>query len=195
MVLLPGMETAVVSLSAAPNAAVGAGTITVEGQTTAGETGATVTRRARPLETYRVNNVVHLMPRGAAVVAVTADTGPPFTLTVSGGLDPTGSVSLATGSEVKLMVRVVRQGGFKGEVQLVVMGLPSGVSGPTAVSVKGTQSEGTITLRASGDSAYLKTKQSVLVRFVVAGYVGGGGFGSYDGSPAAATPPMALVSK
>jgi hypothetical protein len=194
-VLLPGMETTVVPLTAAPGATIAAGAITVEGRTTDAE-GAVVTRRARPIEVYRVNNNAHSLPRGTGVVAVTSDT-PPFALSVTGGAEG-DMVALTPGGEAKLTIQVLRQNNFKGEVQLAVMGLPSGITGPNTVNLKAGQDQATVTLRASGDARILRDKPAPgapVARFVIAGYLGGGGFGSYDGAPAAVTGPIALVSK
>ena len=191
--LLPDMNEAVLTLTAGPLAGVATGSVVVEGRTVADATTPAITRRARPLEIFRVNNNPHITPRLEAAVAVSADP-PLFTLALR---DPAqATVAVRGGGEVKLGVHVNRQAGYKGEMLLQVMGLPPGVNAPN-VALPAGQSDATVTLRVAGDSRFVKGSGDKApapltpVKIVVAGFAGGGA--NFDGVPAATTPAITLV--
>lgn len=197
-VLPPDDDKTLITLTAAPDAAPGGRPIVIEGRVeesgtaaVAGASPVSLVRRARPLEVYLVNNNARMMNRSSQVVAVGSEP-PPFTLLLQNGGD---SIALKPNEETKVNIVINRQGGFKGEITLSVLGLPPGINAQNFVRVPGDQNSATFTLRANGDARILDPAKRPMpglppVRVVIAGYLGGR---DNDAVPSACTSAIALV--
>ena len=187
-VIPPDDDKTVVLLTAAPAAAAGGSSvIAVEGQAT--ESGQSVSRRARPLEIYRVNNNPRFQPRGSQMVALIPDPVP-FALSFDVG----DTLALVQNEEVPVKVRVQRAEGFKGDVFLSVLGAPPGVNVRGNLIIPANQTEQTLFVRADGNARFLKERPRPdlpPMRLTITGRLPG----MADEQMVTCAPPLALKSK
>jgi hypothetical protein len=153
-----GRQEALLVLSAAPDAPLQAGPFAISGRST-GEGG--VRRAAQSLEEIRGGDEQQRRPRPLPVAAVTE--APDVVVTA----EP-ATVRLAPGGSVEITVKVTRREGFTGALELVVLGLPEGVSAETPEIPK-EKSESKVTLKARGEPVIGETEIVVAARFGIEG--------------------------
>jgi len=174
-VIPPDDDKALILISADDQAALGGGTITIEGTTELSDSQGnvhTLKRQARPIELYRTqNNNLRPIDRGAAFIGIAREE-PPFGLSVQG----IESLDLGPGKTATVTVKVVRPTNGRSDVVITVLGLPPGITiNQTAIYIPGNKDEAVFTLRGSDNSKYLGTRDAKLppLKFVFVGATGG----------------------
>ena len=174
-VIPPDDDKALLLITVDDKAALGGGTITIEGTTelTDGQGNARLLKRfAQPIELYRTqNNNLRPIERSSAFIGV-AKEEPPFGLSVQG----IESLNLGPGQTATVTVKVVRPTNGRSDVVISALGLPPGITiSQGALYIPGNKDEATFTLRGSEASRYLSTRDPKLppLRFVFVGTPGG----------------------
>lgn len=142
-----GQNTAVFTLSAAPDARPAHALPRVVGTARIGER--MVERAAAGREQYQpplTNNANQAKTRETELVLAAIAPAPPYTLTVT-----PDAPQVKAGQNLVLTVKVTRQPMYKENVAVTVLGLPPNVTA-SALTVNGNQAEGKITLTTKGNA-------------------------------------------
>ncbi len=153
-VIPPDSDRATLVLQASRYAAMGASPVGIEG-TYAPTGGTSVTRRAAPLEIYHFTNTGdRQIRRGLQAVAVaSSEPSPAVSVAVEGAEN---GVALAIDKETEIKVKITRREGFKGDLFVVPLNFPPGVSLRGNTYVAGDKSEVSLSLYADGNARFLK---------------------------------------
>lgn len=153
-VIPPDHDRATLVFRAEPNAAINAQPMIVEGTYTAADGKPTV-RRALPLDFYRApNNEYRPIERSLQSVAVVdSEPSPAVSVSVEGSEN---GLALAIDRETEIKIKIVRREGFKGDLFVVPMNFPPGISLRGNTYVGGDKSEVALTLYADGNARFLK---------------------------------------
>lgn len=145
-VLRAGQNVTLMSLTAAPNAAINFTALDIVGTATIGDK--TVTRRAAPLETFtrRADGNPGQRPVGMRVLGIAEQ--PLFVVATS-----VTQLTLVQGQAVQVPVTVVRKAGFNGAINLTLGAQPqlNNINAPQ-VAIGGDKNEGVFTISAAGNA-------------------------------------------
>lgn len=174
-VIPPDDDKALILITVDDKAALGGGTITVEGTTQLTDSQGnikTLKRQARPIELYRTqNNNVRPIERSAAFIGVAREE-PPFGLSVLG----VESLDLGPGKTATVTIKISRPTNGRSDVVISPLGLPPGITiNQGAIYVPGNKDEVSFTLRGTDGSRYLGTRDPKLppLKLVFVGTTGG----------------------
>ncbi len=153
-IIPPDHDRATLVFRADANAAINAKPMIVEGTYTAAD-GKTTVRRALPVEFYRgPNNDQRPIERSLQSVAVVdSEPSPAVSVAVEGAEN---GLALRIDRETEIKVKITRRDGFKGDLFVVPMNFPPGVSLRGNTYVGGDKSEAALTLYADGNAKFLK---------------------------------------
>ena len=175
-VIPPDDDKALVFITAADDAVLGGGTITIEGTTELTDSQGnlrTLKRTAKPIELLRTqSNNLRSVERSATYIGIVREE-PPFGLSVQG----IESLDLGPGKSATVVVRVARPTNGRSDVVVSVLGLPPGISiNQGAIYIPGNQDQVSFTLTGTEGSRYLGTRDLKLppLRIVFVGTSGGG---------------------
>ncbi|MBC8137952.1 MAG: pre-peptidase C-terminal domain-containing protein [Fibrella sp.] len=150
----PDHDRATLVFRAEPTAAINAQPVIVEGTYT-GADGKPTVRRALPVDFYRSpNNEYRPIERSLQSVAVVdSEPSPAVSVSVEGSEKGLG---LTIDRETEIKVKIARRDGFKGDLFVVPMNFPPGISLRGNTYVGGDKSEVALTLYADGNARFLK---------------------------------------
>ncbi|MBC7807168.1 MAG: pre-peptidase C-terminal domain-containing protein [Akkermansiaceae bacterium] len=189
----PDHDRATLVFRAEPTAAINANPVIVEG-TYAGADGKPTVRRALPVDFYRApNNDYRPIERGLQSVAVIdSEPSPAVSVSVEGAEK---GLALTIDRETEIKVKITRRDGFKGDLFIIPLNFPPGVSLRGNTYVGGDKSEAALTLYADGNARFLKGERPAkdLPPMVVTFAIRPNGVGDRD--YIACTPPISLTAK